>query len=179
MQIKADIHSKAYKRGFLKALFPNKAGKVGLSEFVGTLELAGISGADFALLHAMYKHVFCFGEKARGAIAVFNQEGKEVMRYTYKPAEAALSAPVAQPAQPYDPRTDPRTNWVLDYAIELERIQESRNHMLVDEHGNKSPVLTRGTIIDTIWKYLGVAPVAQESHDDDSVPLDPGLRGKL
>jgi len=73
-----------------------------------------------------------------------------------------IKIPASQPVEGYDPRKDPKTNWVLDYAIELERIQESRNHVLVDERGHKSPVLTRGTIIDAIWKYLkatGVAPL--------------------
>lgn len=86
---------------------------------------------------------------------------------------ARLAALSATPAQPeYDPRKDPATNWVLEYAIELERIQESRNHVLTDEHGNKSPVLTRGTIIDTIWKYLarGVAEPTQWVSIEERLP---------
>jgi hypothetical protein len=93
MQIKADIHSKAFKRGFLKALFPDKQGLVCLSEFVGTLEMAGMNGADFALLHAMYKHVFCFSDDAQGQIAVFDNDGKEVMRYGRKVDKAPAEQP--------------------------------------------------------------------------------------
>ena len=39
----------------------------------------------------------------------------------------------------YDPRCDPATNWVLQYALELEQIQEARNHVMVGERGHSSP----------------------------------------
>lgn len=92
MQIKANVQPRTYKRGVLKAMFPQKDGKVGLHEFVGTLELAGINLADFALLHAMYKYVFSLSDKAKGTIVVLDNDGKEVLRYYHDEERASAEA---------------------------------------------------------------------------------------
>lgn len=83
MQISADVHSKAFKRGFLKVMFPDKHGKVGLLDFVGTLQLAGTEMADFALLRALYTHIFRFagGDGKTGTVIVLDKDGSEVLRY--------------------------------------------------------------------------------------------------
>jgi hypothetical protein len=54
-----------------------------LRDMCGSLKLDALNIHDLRLLTAMYNHVFCKWSDPQGSIAVFDKDGKQVIRYGY------------------------------------------------------------------------------------------------
>jgi hypothetical protein len=90
MQVHASTQSKAWKRGADKKIATVLKVGCDLRDMTGSLHLDAMNAADVAILTAMYKHVFSQYGETKGAIAVFDKAGKELIRYQF--AEPAAEA---------------------------------------------------------------------------------------
>lgn len=83
MIIEAKTTSAAYKRGHAKAIAKSLGVMCDVRDMTGMLRLDASCSADWALLNALYKHVFGYlidGESC-GTIVVRDKDGKDVMTY--------------------------------------------------------------------------------------------------
>ena len=89
MIIQASTKSRGWKRGAEKLIAKELKVDCDLRDMVGSLKLDAHGPADLKLLTAMYGNVFGYVDKQQaGSIAVFDGDGKEVMRYFYKKRES-------------------------------------------------------------------------------------------